>query len=103
MNLVSENKISMASAKELLVESLENNSSLGNKVSEFLANDKGFDLDKVCEECVAENPEAVSDYLKGKEKALQSIIGGIMAKTKGRANVAEARKKILNLIEIQSK
>ena len=103
VNFVSENKISMASAKELLVESLENNSSLGNKISEFLANDKGFDLDKVCEECVAENPGAVSDYLKGKGKALQSIIGGIMAKTKGRANVAEARKKILNLIEIQSK
>jgi aspartyl-tRNA(Asn)/glutamyl-tRNA(Gln) amidotransferase subunit B len=50
---------------------------------------------KAVEEAVAENPEAVADYLGGKEKSLNFIVGKVMQKTKGRADAREAREKVL--------
>ncbi|WP_406660691.1 Asp-tRNA(Asn)/Glu-tRNA(Gln) amidotransferase subunit GatB [Methanolobus sp. ZRKC3] len=47
------------------------------------------------EESVAENPEAVADYLAGKEKSLNFIVGKVMQKTRGRADAKEAREKVL--------
>ena len=35
---------------------------------------------------IAENPKPVEDYKKGKENALQFLIGKAMAELKGRAN-----------------
>ncbi len=40
-------------------------------------------IKKMAEEVVAENPKAVEDYKKGKETALQFLIGKTMAKLKG--------------------
>lgn len=40
----------------------------------------------IVEEVVLNHEKAVSEYLQGKEKALQSLVGQIMAKTKGKAN-----------------
>jgi Asp-tRNA(Asn)/Glu-tRNA(Gln) amidotransferase B subunit len=40
----------------------------------------------------------VQDYLNGKEKALQAIIGKVMAKTRGSANAAEAKNIIISII-----
>jgi len=50
---------------------------------------------KAVEEAVAESPEAVADYLAGKEKSLNFIVGKVMQKTKGRADAKEAREKVL--------
>jgi aspartyl-tRNA(Asn)/glutamyl-tRNA(Gln) amidotransferase subunit B len=47
------------------------------------------------DEAVAENPEAVADYLAGKEKSLNFIVGKVMQKTRGRADAREAREKVL--------
>lgn len=47
------------------------------------------------DEAVAENPEAVTDYLAGKEKSLNFIVGKVMQKTRGRADAREAREKVL--------
>jgi aspartyl-tRNA(Asn)/glutamyl-tRNA(Gln) amidotransferase subunit B len=47
------------------------------------------------DEAVAENPEAVTDYLAGKEKSLNFIVGKVMQKTKGRADAREARERVL--------
>jgi aspartyl-tRNA(Asn)/glutamyl-tRNA(Gln) amidotransferase subunit B len=47
------------------------------------------------EEAIAENPEAVADYLGGKEKSLNFLVGKVMQKTKGRADAREAREKVL--------
>lgn len=46
-------------------------------------------------EAVTENPEAVADYLAGKEKSLNFIVGKVMQKTRGRADAREAREKVL--------
>jgi len=47
------------------------------------------------DEAIAENPEAVTDYLGGKEKSLNFLVGKVMQKTKGRADAREAREKVL--------
>ncbi len=46
-------------------------------------------------EAVTENPEAVADYLAGKEKSLNFIVGKVMQKTRGRADAKEAREMVL--------
>lgn len=50
---------------------------------------------KAVEEAIAENPEAVADYLAGKEKSLNFIVGKVMQKTKGRADAREARERLV--------
>ncbi|MBI2514897.1 Asp-tRNA(Asn)/Glu-tRNA(Gln) amidotransferase subunit GatB [Candidatus Wolfebacteria bacterium] len=52
-------------------------------------------IKKVIEEVIAENPVAIKDYKKGKQNALQFLIGKTMAKLKGQGN-PEVIAKILN-------
>ncbi|MDW7731555.1 MAG: Asp-tRNA(Asn)/Glu-tRNA(Gln) amidotransferase subunit GatB [Methanolobus sp.] len=54
---------------------------------------------KAVEEAVAENPEAVADYLAGKEKSLNFIVGKVMQKTKGRADAREARERLMEKLK----
>ena len=44
------------------------------------------ELDKIVTKIIKDNPEPVQDYKNGKEKAIQSLIGKVMAQTKGKAN-----------------
>ncbi|MCE8422645.1 MAG: Asp-tRNA(Asn)/Glu-tRNA(Gln) amidotransferase subunit GatB [Candidatus Methanoperedens sp.] len=46
-------------------------------------------------EAIKENPGAVADYNSGKEKALNSLVGAVMKKTKGRADARTAREILL--------
>jgi aspartyl-tRNA(Asn)/glutamyl-tRNA(Gln) amidotransferase subunit B len=43
-------------------------------------------LAKFCEEAIAENAKAVEEYKAGKERAIGSLVGAVMKKTKGQAN-----------------
>ena len=52
-------------------------------------------IKKAIQEVVAENPTAVADYEKGKQNALQFLIGKTMAKLKGQGN-PEIISKLLN-------
>ncbi len=58
------------------------------------------ELLKFIEEVIAENPKVVDDVKSGKERALGSLVGALMKKTKGRANPQLAnellKKKILS-------
>jgi aspartyl-tRNA(Asn)/glutamyl-tRNA(Gln) amidotransferase subunit B len=47
---------------------------------------KNHVLENAVEEAIKENPGAVSDYLGGKEEALNFVVGQVMRKTKGRAD-----------------
>ncbi|PIR90373.1 Asp-tRNA(Asn)/Glu-tRNA(Gln) amidotransferase subunit GatB [bacterium (Candidatus Gribaldobacteria) CG10_big_fil_rev_8_21_14_0_10_33_41] len=51
-------------------------------------------LEEIIKTVIAKNPQPVADYKKGKEGALQFLVGQIMAETKGKAN-PEIAKKIL--------
>ncbi len=46
-------------------------------------------------EAIKENPQAVADFKAGKEKALNSLVGAVMKKTKGRADARGAREILL--------
>ncbi len=46
-------------------------------------------------EAIKENPQAVADFKAGKEKALNSLVGAVMKKTKGRADARAAREILL--------
>ncbi|MBI4036651.1 Asp-tRNA(Asn)/Glu-tRNA(Gln) amidotransferase subunit GatB [Candidatus Daviesbacteria bacterium] len=57
------------------------------------------ELEKLSKEAIAENPQAVADYKKGKETALQALIGAVMKKTLGKAEANKARSVLKKLLE----
>jgi aspartyl-tRNA(Asn)/glutamyl-tRNA(Gln) amidotransferase subunit B len=57
------------------------------------------ELEKYCKEAIDENPNAVEDYKKGNEKALNFIVGQVMGKTKGKASPKEVNEIIKKLIK----
>ncbi len=44
------------------------------------------EIGKIVEEVLKENPDAVKEYGKGKEKAIGHLVGQVMRKTRGKAN-----------------
>jgi len=59
----------------------------------------GSDLEKIVLEVLRENQKAVEDYKRGKTNALQFLIGQVMAKTKGQANLEELKLKLPKLLK----
>lgn len=56
-------------------------------------------LEKYCMEAIAENPSAAADYLAGKEKALNFIVGSVMKKSRGKATPKEVLEILKKLIK----
>lgn len=56
------------------------------------------EIKRIVEKVIAANQKAVSDYKAGKEASLQFLIGMVMRETKGKANVEQAKKLLLDLI-----
>ena len=44
------------------------------------------EIEKIIKQVISKNPKAIEDYKKGKQNALQFLIGQIMAQTRGKAN-----------------
>jgi aspartyl-tRNA(Asn)/glutamyl-tRNA(Gln) amidotransferase subunit B len=57
------------------------------------------ELEKLCNEVIAEQPDAVNDYKGGNEKSLHFLIGQVMRKTRGTANPDVVRKVYEKLLE----
>lgn len=57
------------------------------------------EITKFCEEAIKENPQAIEDYRKGNEKALNFIVGQVMRKTKGKASPKELNDILKDLLE----
>lgn len=64
-------------------------------VQKGLAVVEGDIVSTAAEEAIKENPQAVADYKAGKEKALNSLVGAVMKKMKGRADARAAREVLL--------
>ncbi len=86
--LIYKDKMSSKVAKEVLKEMFNT----GGDPSQIIK-DKGLteledesEIELMIEMVIKENPKAVEDYRQGKEASFKFLIGGIMAKTKGRAN-----------------
>lgn len=56
------------------------------------------ELEKIVQEAIKNNPKPVEDYQKGKEEALQFLVGQIMAQTKGKANPEKINKILRKLL-----
>ncbi len=60
--------------------------------------DNEGELEKLAQEVISENTQSVSDYKGGKETAIQALIGGIMRKTKGKADANKAKQILEKLL-----
>ncbi len=97
--LMESGKVKANLAKSTFEKMLES----GKPVGEFLSQEDlaGVDegaLKAACQAAIDQNPNAVADYLGGKEKAFQVLIGGVMKQTRGRADAATARTILLSLL-----
>ena len=46
-------------------------------------------IEKIVDDAIAANPAIVAEYQAGKEKAFNSLVGKVMAASKGKANPAQ--------------
>jgi aspartyl-tRNA(Asn)/glutamyl-tRNA(Gln) amidotransferase subunit B len=88
LKLVDAGSISGKMAKAILREMASSGASAGEIIRrDRLAQitDQG-QLSKLIEDIISNNPEAVSDFRKGKARAMMFLVGKVMKETKGRAN-----------------
>ncbi len=88
VNLTKEGVLSSKLAKKVFAEMLKDNEApkaLVKKLGLEQVSDEGAIM-KLVEETIAENPQAVADFKAGKQKAIGSLVGQIMKKSKGKAN-----------------
>ena len=101
IDLLNKNEISSKQAKEVLNESLEN-----NKEPISIIKEKGIkqiggeeEILKVINEVLDEQPGAIETYKSGRDNIVDFLVGQVMKKTRGQANPAIARSKMIEEIE----
>ena len=88
ISMIYTGEISSKIAKTLLKEMFDKGADPSQIIEEkklSLISDKS-ELEKIIREVLSKNPKPVEDYKKGKETALQFLIGQVMAQTKGKAS-----------------
>jgi aspartyl-tRNA(Asn)/glutamyl-tRNA(Gln) amidotransferase subunit B len=88
VKLIEEGAITGKIAKEIFPELFECNldpQELIEKKGIKVMGDTG-ELEKICAEIVAKNPQSIVDFKAGKERALGALVGQVMGATKGSAN-----------------
>ncbi|MEL4306330.1 Asp-tRNA(Asn)/Glu-tRNA(Gln) amidotransferase subunit GatB [Methanococcoides sp. LMO-2] len=96
INLVLEEKITEKSAVDVIRTVLDEGGSPMDIVKEKgLLKVEGDIVTQAVSEAIAENDEAVQDYLGGTEKSLNFLVGQVMKKTKGRADARQARELLI--------
>jgi len=99
ITLIYEGKISSKIGKIVMEEMFKSGANPSHIIEErglILITDE-IEVKKIVKEIISKNQKAVSDYKKGKETALQFLIGQVMAKTKGKAN-PEITQKLLTKV-----
>ncbi len=100
INLIYEGKISSKIAKKVLEEMFSTGADPSHIIEEkglSQIEDTG-EIEKIIKDVISKNKKAVDDYKKGKQTALQFLVGQVMAQTRGRANpdtVNQLLKKLL--------
>lgn len=93
-------KLRMNLAKTVLEQMLDSGKPAGAFISEQdLAGMDDSQLTELCKQVVDENPAAVADYRAGKEKAVKSLVGGVMRKSAGKADAVRAEQLLLELLK----
>lgn len=97
VSLIDSKKISTNQAKEIFNLMLEEKlppKTLMEKYDMGVMEDDGL-IDKLVQEAIDENPKVVEDYHNGRTNMLNYLVGQVMKKSKGKANPAEAKDKML--------
>ena len=92
--LIQNGKLTSRLAKDMLAKMFETGDdpeSLAKSEGMETLSDEG-ELQKIVGEVIAKNEKSVADYKKGKQNALQFLVGQVMAKTKGKAEPGLTRK-----------
>ncbi len=93
-------KISAQFAKKAINEMLKTSKSLESILNASdLAGITEQELNAICLLAIKENPNAVTDYLAGKEKAIKAILGSVMKLSHGKANAQTAEQIIIKAIK----
>lgn len=99
IKLVTENKITERSGVEIIRTILDNGGTPAAIVKEKgLIKVEDDIVTKAVAEALDENPEALQDYLGGKEKSLNFLVGQVMKKTAGRSDAKTTREMIIERI-----
>jgi aspartyl-tRNA(Asn)/glutamyl-tRNA(Gln) amidotransferase subunit B len=101
ITLIEEGKISSKIAKIVLEEMFKTGADPSHVIEEkglVLITDE-TEIEKIVRQVISENQKAVSDFKKGKENALQFLIGKVMAKTKGKANPKTAKEVLTKVLK----
>ena len=81
------NKINIRTTKNILEKSISENREIESLLKEAqIIIDRDL-IEKLVKEAIDNNPQAVADFKKGKESAIQFLIGYIMKNTKGQADI----------------
>ena len=93
-------KIRMNLAKATLEKMLDTGKPAAELVSDkdMAGIDEGA-LKALCEDAIAQNPNAVQDYLGGKERALKALLGTVMRASRGSADASLVEKTLLDLLK----
>lgn len=98
--LIGQNKISSSAAQTVLKEMFDS----GKDPSQIIVDkdlsqisDEGA-LEEIVKTIIANNQNVVEDYKKGKEQALQFLVGQVMKETKGKANPGVAKEILVKVI-----
>ncbi|MBE6734545.1 MAG: Asp-tRNA(Asn)/Glu-tRNA(Gln) amidotransferase subunit GatB [Ruminococcaceae bacterium] len=75
----------------------------GKGAMEFLSEEdmRGFteeELYILCQKAIEQNPNVVSDYKGGKDKAIMALVGFVMRESKGKANADKAKETLKKLM-----
>jgi aspartyl-tRNA(Asn)/glutamyl-tRNA(Gln) amidotransferase subunit B len=101
IELIDEGKISSKIAKIVLEEMFKTGADPSHIIEEkglVLITDEA-EIEKIVYQVISENQKAVSDFKKGKENALEFLIGQVMRKTKGKANPKIAKEILTRILK----
>lgn len=100
VNLIEDERVNSSTSKKIIDEMRVSTKSPTEIVKEKdleQINDESL-LSSIIDEVLINSEKAVNEYKAGKEKALQSIVGKVMGKTKGRANPQMVNKILIEKI-----
>jgi len=100
VTLIEEGKISSRIAKEVLLEMFQTGADPSHIIEEksLTLISKEEEIEKIAKKVILKNKKAVEDFKKGKENALQFLIGQMMRETKGKADPRIAKKILTKIL-----
>jgi aspartyl-tRNA(Asn)/glutamyl-tRNA(Gln) amidotransferase subunit B len=98
LKLVEEKKITETAAKHMLNDFVPKSFSPKEKLKHIEKITDKKEIEKICQEIAKKNSKAVQDYKGGEEKALDFLIGQVMAASKGRIDSKTAKELLKSII-----